>query len=339
MPTHDRPLVNNQMGIEDLPNLGLSTELRCLPCGRVATYPIGRLFLDPSAAQSQDPQAINASFGFSGYFHCRFCGAGGPWSLTVPSAALVVNLLMELIVSPKHGRIHICKLVLFDGTVSRWPTQGEAHLKQLVEKEPENYFLYNRLGNLYKGGDACDLAIEAFTEAVKRNEHDVAAMHSMAEIYLELKHPETAAMWYHRVLQHARYAPVAVPEHLLRDIVYDSLKTLTDIYYQSGKKIPLLPTPLALPPADADLLDAQIRGIDITRPDGREVMVDLFVGDRAPRPAPAVPYPTRSPRSPELTGPPLHPRRAEPARVGRNDPCPCGSGRKFKACCLRKRGG
>jgi DNA repair photolyase len=23
------------------------------------------------------------------------------------------------------------------------------------------------------------------------------------------------------------------------------------------------------------------------------------------------------------------------ARAGRNDPCPCGSGRKFKRCCLR----
>jgi uncharacterized protein YecA (UPF0149 family) len=26
-------------------------------------------------------------------------------------------------------------------------------------------------------------------------------------------------------------------------------------------------------------------------------------------------------------------------RVGRNEPCPCGSGRKFKACCLRQLGG
>jgi uncharacterized protein YecA (UPF0149 family) len=23
-------------------------------------------------------------------------------------------------------------------------------------------------------------------------------------------------------------------------------------------------------------------------------------------------------------------------KVGRNDPCPCGSGKKFKNCCLRK---
>ena len=34
-------------------------------------------------------------------------------------------------------------------------------------------------------------------------------------------------------------------------------------------------------------------------------------------------------------------RKPEPVRnvgkkVGRNDPCPCGSGKKFKACCMRK---
>lgn len=26
-------------------------------------------------------------------------------------------------------------------------------------------------------------------------------------------------------------------------------------------------------------------------------------------------------------------------KVGRNDPCPCGSGKKYKACCLSKKGG
>jgi hypothetical protein len=32
---------------------------------------------------------------------------------------------------------------------------------------------------------------------------------------------------------------------------------------------------------------------------------------------------------------PLPPRR-EPTKVGRNDPCPCGSGKKYKFCCLLK---
>ena len=30
------------------------------------------------------------------------------------------------------------------------------------------------------------------------------------------------------------------------------------------------------------------------------------------------------------------PLRREVPRVGRNDPCPCGSGKKFKSCCGRK---
>jgi len=25
-------------------------------------------------------------------------------------------------------------------------------------------------------------------------------------------------------------------------------------------------------------------------------------------------------------------------KIGRNDPCPCGSGKKFKKCCLNKQG-
>ncbi|NLF08441.1 MAG: hypothetical protein GX594_10750 [Pirellulaceae bacterium] len=32
------------------------------------------------------------------------------------------------------------------------------------------------------------------------------------------------------------------------------------------------------------------------------------------------------------------PIRREQALVGRNDPCPCGSGKKFKKCCLKKQG-
>ena len=24
------------------------------------------------------------------------------------------------------------------------------------------------------------------------------------------------------------------------------------------------------------------------------------------------------------------------SKIGRNDPCPCGSGKKYKKCCLRK---
>ncbi|MGB5441507.1 MAG: SEC-C metal-binding domain-containing protein, partial [Gammaproteobacteria bacterium] len=32
--------------------------------------------------------------------------------------------------------------------------------------------------------------------------------------------------------------------------------------------------------------------------------------------------------------PPAKPQRRLEPRVGRNDPCPCGSGKKYKKCCL-----
>ena len=32
-------------------------------------------------------------------------------------------------------------------------------------------------------------------------------------------------------------------------------------------------------------------------------------------------------------GPPTTVRRSTP-KVGRNDPCPCGSGKKYKKCCM-----
>lgn len=33
---------------------------------------------------------------------------------------------------------------------------------------------------------------------------------------------------------------------------------------------------------------------------------------------------------------PLTPLQTKRGKVGRNEPCPCGSGRKFKKCCLVK---
>lgn len=31
--------------------------------------------------------------------------------------------------------------------------------------------------------------------------------------------------------------------------------------------------------------------------------------------------------------PPVQPIHKEKAEIGRNDPCPCGSGKKYKKCC------
>lgn len=38
----------------------------------------------------------------------------------------------------------------------------------------------------------------------------------------------------------------------------------------------------------------------------------------------------------QLQRKPINKKMGAIGRVGRNDPCPCGSGRKFKKCCYRR---
>jgi uncharacterized protein YecA (UPF0149 family) len=49
------------------------------------------------------------------------------------------------------------------------------------------------------------------------------------------------------------------------------------------------------------------------------------VAGAGPRQAPAQPGGQRT-----------QPVRRVEAKVGRNDPCPCGSGKKYKKCCMSK---
>ena len=60
----------------------------------------------------------------------------------------------------------------------------------------------------------------------------------------------------------------------------------------------------------------------------------LFGGHRKEKSRIPEPHSKDTETSPEAAAPPA-PIQSEP-KVGRNDPCPCGSGKKYKKCCLLK---
>jgi hypothetical protein len=312
--------------------VGVPMELRCGQCNRAALYPVGRLCLDPTLVDPRKPESVDEAFGFSGYFHCQFCGAGGPWHLTRSSGMLLDALMREAVFDPDNARLIAARPVLFDGTISRWPTQGEAYLKSLIEKKPGEAFLWNRLGNLYKTADAYELAKEAYDETLKRDEHQIESMHSLGEMYENRGQDEESARWYQQVLLHARHAPAEVPAQVVRDLVRDSLTALVHLHHKSNRKIAMLPE-LPQEAADGPSARAIVEAYrnDTSKEESRERVIDVWVGSRAPRPRQApVSRPTTSRPTP-------HPRRPAPTRaqIGRNDPCPCGSGKKYKVCCGR----
>ncbi len=312
-------------------------ELKCGACEKKGKYFVGRVVYDPSR-EDESEAGMDEGFGFTRYIRCKKCGAGGPWQLTTTSKLQLMALTMKAIGSPEDSQLSLGQMHLFDGTVTRYPTQAEAHLKGLIEKTPDDYFLWSRLGNVYHGGEVDDLAEKAYQEAVRLNEHDVESLHSLGEIALERGQHEEAARYFHEMLRHARLAPARTPPDLLRDLVRDTLERLVELHENSDRRIPLfppgpMPMPGQDPPKPENLVVTNVR-FDTSREEDWERMVESFVTGKLPRQSTSQ---LAAPRPRPLALPqPLRQAPANPPRVGRNDPCPCGSGKKFKNCCLRR---
>lgn len=146
---------------------------------------------------------------FSGYFHCRQCGAGGPWDLATSTKWELLALTMELLAKPADARITIAKVVLFDGTSCQTAALAEEHLKRLVDENPTDYFLWSRLGNLLRHAEQKQKAVEAYEKAIELNPQDVESHYNLGELYLEDAERERAAEHFHAVLRFARDSRIA----------------------------------------------------------------------------------------------------------------------------------
>ena len=89
--------------------------------------------------------------------------------------------------------------------------------------------------------------------------------------------------------------------------------------------------------AKSFVMKALEAGVDV----GDETALQEFVAlqnqrlqERQQEALPEPVVPESPPSAPPRGGPPVPVRRSEP-KMGRNDPCPCGSGKKFKKCCGR----
>lgn len=320
---------------KDFPPFEGKLELRCTACGKKGKYSVGRIFIDPQrvATPDQEGERLEDSVGFTGYFHCRQCGAGGPWEFTATAKLQLMALVMEASWKPKQARVVFGRAQLFDGTVIRTATEGETHLRQLIEANPGDGFLWSRLGNLYDSADEVDRAFTAYTRAVELNPKDVESHYTLGCYEMDKNHqPARAAEHFTQVLRHCRTAPPRQPG-LAEDIVRDTLDRLFKLHNQSKGAIDFLPMPEPPPAGTREKEPRQVvvQELDLSREVTWEALTQMYLTGRFP----GVPGARRAPR---LALPrPVLPAQRTSERVGRNDPCPCGSGKKFKQCCARDR--
>ena len=326
-----RPPPDRVVTPREFPAFEGRVELRCRACGKTGKYQVGRIFIDPG--QLPDSGTAKPKYedmvSFSGYFHCRRCGAGGPWEFP-PRTVTQLQLLMLLATrNPNLARVCFIRAQLFDGTFTRTATEGEAHLCKLIEANPTDYFLWSRLGNLYDQAEEEELAFDAFTRAVELNPHDVESHYSLGCYLQQMKQPAEAAGHFTQVLRHCRTAPRQQPG-LVEAMVRDALERLWELHRASKGAIEFLPPfdPPPSPTGQAGPRQVVVKDLDLGQEQTWEALTTMYLTGRFPGIVPSAPV--RIPPGPRR-------RAAETsARVGRNQPCPCGSGRKFKQCCGRR---
>jgi tetratricopeptide (TPR) repeat protein len=231
----------------------------------------------------------------------------------------------------------------FDKHTFRYATDGEAYLKKLIDHEPERAFLWVRLGNLYRNCGQSKRAKTAFDRAIELDPKEIEAHSMLGQLYIEEGRPLEAVPHFHAVLKHARDAR-DVDKELRRNLVREAIESLLEAHAESKGQIELLPT---MDPAELNKRSGdepvvlRLREFDLGSEEDIDDLCDVFLPQ--PRHSGRGLFRRIRNRMAEATANAAcspddwqaAPIRREALVVGRNDPCPCGSGRKYKKCCGR----
>jgi tetratricopeptide (TPR) repeat protein len=329
--------------VNDVPRVEKPLPLVCGACGALGRYNVGTVTLDPTVAKSPDRDAIEKAVGFTGYFRCRKCDAGGPWELPPETVVYLTALALTALSGIEDVPLVLGCSATFDKQIFRYATDGEAHLKGLIDHEPERAFLWVRLGNLYSHAGQNERAETAYERAIELDPKDIEAHSMLGQVLIETGRPLEAVPNWHAVLKHVRDAR-QVNKELRRNLVRGAIECLLAAHAESNGQIDLLPTmdPSEMEKARGDEPAVlELREFDLGSEEGINDLCAMFL--ERPRRSGRGLFPRRKKRVPDATGKaaccpddwPATPIHRETPTVGRNDRCPCGSGRKYKKCCGR----
>jgi uncharacterized protein YecA (UPF0149 family) len=183
----------------------------------------------------------------------------------------------------------------------------EADFDALLERSP--FALLPRLIS-YRGEKEIGEAIELCRRDIFQNREDPEPLFALGNIYVNIDHRLKARQCFENIIA---MAPDAIEAYLMLAQMAIDKEDYADARRQLQRGEPHLEAPRML-------MSAEVSG---------EQMVRLYriLTERLAQPEPDLSDIFANAEAPVL----------KREGIGRNDPCPCGSGKKYKKCCLNAR--
>jgi tetratricopeptide (TPR) repeat protein len=318
----------------------LRLPLRCTQCGRTYHYELKRVFVDPKHTERVTVGEI---------IECKGCGSLETYEVSPRSRMQITAELMRLMLKTRfnpsaepidpqdlydQSRV-IPQQITVEAGGRRFKTLSEGYwyVRQQLDKDPTNGDLNRRMGLILKNGSRPDLAMPYLVRAVTLTPKDAEAHYHLMELLVQQDRAEDAIPHAETLLRLCREGHV--DEDLNEGMFGHMLHQLAHIEDQTGRRFKVYQ------PRDEQ---AVIPDFDLEDPDDYERAYHLFrTGEMQARNSQrgwrsawrGADTSTVAPSQVMEDDLLEMPVRTRHLKVGRNEPCPCGSGKKYKRCCGR----
>ena len=310
-----------------------SFPLRCTKCGRTYEYELENIYVRE-----------HGSTVIGDVIQCKGCGSIETYEMTNPSQMRITAEMLRVVAFQQgqdkgevSGQLDspIKPLKRLDMTTlgRKVKSTGEAYhlLKAEIEKHPQNADIQKRMGNLLKNGGKPDLAFPYYLEAIRINPDDVESHYSIVDMLIDQKRYGEAIPYLKRLVALCRECKMA--ERRRRNMFSALLDQAQIIRQETGHNIELFPLAktenLAI---TNNSITIDLRSFEPADPEDFEWLYNAFRHGQVPEKRLKSEVPIEAT---PLREKPLQLPIAKVEKVGRNDPCPCGSGKKYKKCCGR----
>jgi hypothetical protein len=211
--------------------------LTCKTCGRKGKYDVGLLVVNIDKKKTEN---ISDNIQTTGYFRCKHCNDAGNWEL--PTSLIMLSMTSVLpFADGILKRSTVGKNLLFDGSWHRYTTDAEEHLLNILKENPQDSFVWNRLGNLYHKGNRPELAASTFEHSILIDPGQAESHFTLGDMLSQISDLPNAGYHFRQMLLSAE-AYKKMPAEKLREMLAIGLQLLFLMSDHTNGEVSFLPT-------------------------------------------------------------------------------------------------